>query len=313
MEQKLTSAREALMRKIRTQQKKGMSLRWLMNNVSPGLEEKYEIYKLDEKNVPRSPKDAAREHKLEGESYFLQAHELLNKVLPEERMTEKQHRDWLFSSDRGDTFFHVAVDLSGTVAGASVTTYVRKVNLALFNLIAVDPQFRQQGVARKLVKHRIWSADEASKNAGKGGIDYMATEIARLDGREKDNLMQHKIRPKYHENISQVKAVVSPEPECAILGPTNYMFAIRQIRNEEAKTMPARVFARLIYWYYVDYTKWNKLQLNFTQGTDYLAKILNKIAMHGGITGKIIRDEKLKVLNRIPKNLNLELRELSKL
>lgn len=307
----LTRKQHDLIKQVRHEQAKGMSLRWFFNKVSPGLDDRVEIYKLDEKNVPKSPRCADSQNKLEGERYFSEAHLLFNRVLPKERDRKDERRRWIFDAGKGDVFFHVAVNVGGNVVGASIATYAKKVNLALFNLIAVDPEYRNQGVAKMLVKHRIWSADEASKKAKKGGIDYVGTEIARPDGKDADNIMRNKIRLEYHQKVSQVKAVLSPENE--VLGSTHYMFTIRQIGQEELRTISARKYAKLIYWHYVDYTEWEKLGMTFSGGMDYLARVLNKIAWKGGITGKMIEKEKTRVLERVPKNLELEMVELSKL
>ncbi len=299
-----------LVEEVRKAVEGGISMRYLTGLVNTNLEEKYRIFELNERNVPRHPSHAKKKSMLEAERYFTQSHQLLNDILPDAYKNKWDRRRILFDARRGDVFYHVAVSLDGQVVGASIMSYFKKVNLAFFNLIAVAPECRGEGIATKLVRNRIWSADEASKKAGKGGIEYVMTEVAR-PAVENPPGIEEIARLEYHKIVTQVKGVRSPDGE--MLGPEDYVLAVRKVEYEDMDSMPARKYGKLLYWYYIDYLKWIRPELGSDERLEELATVLNKIAWTDGITPQILSNEKTKVLQRITPLLELELVGLDRL
>ncbi|MCX8175094.1 MAG: GNAT family N-acetyltransferase [Candidatus Micrarchaeota archaeon] len=288
-----------------------LNIRQLIEKVSPGLFPQYTVLELSRKNVPKRPSMARKESKIEGERLFSEAVELLAKVLPDQGDRKDTLRRWIHRQSKNVLFFHVAIDKSGSVVGAALTDFIPDMNVAFFLRIAVDKHHRGRGIARLLVKERIWRANQESEKRGKGGIDYAITEIARpaIYGKpeEEHNFMRNIVRLSYHQQVSKFRAIAAPDGSA--IGSKWYIFAINTIRAPDQKFISAREAGRLLHWYYARYNNYSKTP----EGREMLRGIFNKLTWRAELSWKDIVLSRKTVLEAIPEHLMLELKPLSEI
>ena len=287
----------------------GTTSRKLIETVSPNLLPKYTVLELNSKNVPLLPSHARKDRKIEGEKLFGQVHSLLKKVLPDQGDTKRELRKWLHEESTKSTFFHVAIDPEGKAVGTAITEYVPEMNLAFFLRIAVHPDHRRQGIARLLVKERTYRANQLSIEDGKKGLRYSLTLVLRpkiVEGQDADKaIMRNLIRLCYHEKVSNFRAIITPSGE--IVGGKKYIFVIGNMRDPDAKFIEARETARLLHWNYINRHGYNESEL----GRQTFVEIINQVAWRPTITWEDVAKGRKKLVEAIPKHLQLELKPLT--
>jgi len=283
--------------------------RGLIEKVSPNLFPPYTILELSKTNIPKRPSIAKKESKIEGERLFCEAAELLAKVLPDQGDRKDTLRKWVHRESKNVLFFHVAIDKQGAVVGTSLTDYIPEMNIAFFLRVAVDKEHRGQGIAKLLVKERIWSANQEAEKRGRKGIRYVVTEIARPaiygNPEESHNFMRNVIRLKYHKEASKLRAIAAPNGE--IIGSKWYIFTINTIKDPDSKLIPAREAARILHWYYLNYNGYGKTPY----GREEIVRIFNQIAWRPELSWRDFTQNKSRVIKSVPEHLMLELKPLT--
>ncbi|HQT44829.1 MAG TPA: GNAT family N-acetyltransferase, partial [Candidatus Micrarchaeota archaeon] len=120
--------------------------------IDSGLFPKYLTVQLSSKDIPRRPSKLLGRKSTDAERLFSGACKVITTVLPDQGDTKETLRTWVHTPRTAFMFFNVAIDRAGTVAGASLTDYIPEMNVAYFLRVAVDQDFRRQGIAKLLVK-----------------------------------------------------------------------------------------------------------------------------------------------------------------
>lgn len=241
--------------------------------------------------------------------FFSESCALLARVLSDQGDKKRELRQWLHrDNNENKLIYQVAIDRGGNVVGVAITEYVSKMNVAFFYRIAVNEKHRGQGIARLLVKERIYAANLISEKNGKHGIAYAITEIQRpkiTKESKEERYMRNIVRLSYHEKVSQFKAIVSPDNWA--VGSSKYIFVLNNIKNPNSKFIAAREAMRLLYWYYIDYSGYGESE----GGRKAFLEIANRIAWRPKIKWEDVARLKKKIIQFAPKHLMLELLPLT--
>lgn len=265
----------------------------------------FSFIRLDITNVSSNKRNVKKEGKTEGEKLFQGLMVLLkDNFPPNEIESEPQYRRYFSDPCAADWFVDVAVDNSGKVIGASLYSYSRQMNLAMLNIVAVDKDSRQQGVASALMARTIERSNRVSLETCGRGIDYIMAEIESLDpsitGAE-GRMINH-VRPAFHDNTTLIRAIrlqdgsaftyllpiMASDQERAEAEKAGepfeaepLMFCLRPISKDEKDGISSREVAKLLIWFYKDYLEAECSDMRREEVNELLSITLSKLS--GGI------------------------------
>ncbi len=270
------------------------------SRLEPGLD--FTFIRLDRNNVCSNKKNVQKEGKAEGERLFQGLIRLLkDNFPPSEIENEAQYRRYFFDRYGGDWFVEVAADNSGRVIGASLYSYSKDANLAMYNIVAVEKESRTRGVASALVSQMIGRSNQRAVETNGRGIDYIVGEIEQPDpslSADEAHLRNH-VRPLFHDNTSLIRAIrlqdgspliyllpiMASDSERAAAQasgepyePEPLMFCLRPISGKEADGISSKEAARLLIWFYKDYLEAECSDVRPDEVNSLLSRSLSKLA-----------------------------------
>lgn len=297
----------------------------------------FKIIRLTSDIVSRNKRRLDSDSKKGGERLFAGLMALLNRNFPPNEIENAaQFRRYFYDKYSANWFVEAAVEPRGNVVGASLFSYCPAVDLVMYNIVAVDSDFRRMGIAAGLVNSMIEQGMSASISAKSRGLEYVMGEIERPDAslplHPEDLKLRNRIRPQFHDQISKLRAIQteSGEPLEYLLPimatdeeraqaakdgkpliPEPLLFCLRPLESPESAGISARKTAKLLAWFYKDYLEAECSDVKKDEVNDLLSIAISTIAdgLNRGQIRDLIETGKRglgKMAELIPENLILQ-------
>lgn len=262
----------------------------------------FRIVRLDRSNVCGNKKNVKKEGKEESEKLFQGMLQLLGDNFPASEIeNEAQYRRYFYDRYAASWFVEIAVDNAGKVIGASLYSYCREVNLVMYNIVAVDNEYRQRGIASALVSKMVESSNKRAIEVVGSPALYVMGEIEQPDSSftGEEGRIRNEVRPPFHDNVSKIRAIRLPDgtpliyllpimatdqerEEVAKAGkpfkPEPLMFCLKPLTKPEGEGISSKEAAKLIIWFYKDYLEAECSDVKREEVNELLAGTLAKLA-----------------------------------